>query len=48
MSSYMGISDAFPSYNGLKQGNALSPLLFNFCLEYTKEGIRESGTARTK
>jgi hypothetical protein len=26
-------SDAFPIQNGLKQGNVLSPLLFNFALE---------------
>jgi len=25
----------FPIRNGLKQGDALSPLLFNFALEYT-------------
>jgi hypothetical protein len=28
------LSDIFPSRNGLKQGVALSPLLFNFVLEY--------------
>jgi hypothetical protein len=28
------LSDKFPIQNGLKQGNALSPLLFNFALEY--------------
>jgi sorting nexin-29 len=27
-------SDKFPIQNGLKQGDALSPLLFNFALEY--------------
>jgi len=27
------VSDRFPVRNGLKQGNALSPLLFNFALE---------------
>ena len=26
--------DMFPIRNGLKQGDALSPLLFNFTLEY--------------
>jgi hypothetical protein len=26
-------SDKFPIQNGLKQGDALSPLLFNFALE---------------
>ena len=28
------VSDMFPFRNGLKQGDALSPLLFNFALEY--------------
>jgi hypothetical protein len=32
-------SDKFPIQNGLKQGDALSPLLFNFALEYA---IREA------
>jgi hypothetical protein len=34
------LSDTFPIKNGLKQGDALSPWLFNFALEYT---IRNSG-----
>ena len=29
------VSDRFPIINGLKQGDALTPLLFNFALEYT-------------
>ena len=29
------VSDRFPIRNGFKQGDALSPLLFNFVLEYT-------------
>ena len=28
------VSDRFPIRNGLKQGDALSPLFFNFALEY--------------
>jgi hypothetical protein len=28
------LSDSFPIQNGLKQGDALSPLLYNFALEY--------------
>ena len=28
------LSEMFPTRNGLKQGDALSPLLFNFALEY--------------
>ena len=33
---YVGkqLSDTFSIKNGLKQGNALSPLLFSFALEY--------------
>jgi hypothetical protein len=28
------LSDVFPIQNGLKQGDALAPLFFNFALEY--------------
>jgi hypothetical protein len=28
------LPDSFPIKNGLKQGDALSPLLFNFALKY--------------
>ena len=28
------MSDRFPIGNGLKQGDALSPMLFNFALDY--------------
>ena len=41
----------FPIRNGLKQGDALSPLLFNFALEYTvkrfqvnRDGLKLNGT----
>jgi hypothetical protein len=35
-------SDNFPIHNDLKQGDALSPLLFNFALEYTIMKVQEN------
>jgi hypothetical protein len=36
------LSDRFPIQNGLKQADALSPLLFKFVLEYDIRGARGS------
>jgi hypothetical protein len=35
------LSDSFPIQYGLKQGDALSPLLFNFTLEYAIGKVQE-------
>jgi hypothetical protein len=35
------LSDSFPIQNGLKQGDALSPLFFNFALEYAIRKVQE-------
>jgi hypothetical protein len=36
------LSDSFPIQNGLKQGDALSPLLFNFALVYPIRKVQDN------
>jgi hypothetical protein len=36
------LPDSFPIQNGSKQGDALSPLLFNFALEYVTRKVQKN------
>jgi hypothetical protein len=38
------LSDIFPIQNGIKQGDALSPLLFNLFLEYAIRKVQKNQT----
>jgi hypothetical protein len=39
------LSDSFPIQNGLKQGDALSPLLLNFSSEHAIKKVQENQVA---
>jgi hypothetical protein len=36
------LSESFPIQNGLKQGDALSPLRFSFALKYAIRNVQEN------
>jgi hypothetical protein len=42
------LSNEFPIQNGLKQGDALSPFLFNFALNMSSEKSRKSSQFGTE
>jgi hypothetical protein len=42
MSNNVFVGKHFHTQNGLKQGSALSPLLFNFTLEYAIKKVKEN------
>jgi hypothetical protein len=39
---HKNLSDAFPTQNGLKQGDALLSVLFNFALGYAIRKVQEN------
>jgi hypothetical protein len=42
------MSDAWPPQKGIKQGDAISPLYFNFALEYSFGNVEENAGVGTE